>query len=27
VTAASSSGGTFTIQRNALGIFTIDFTP
>jgi hypothetical protein len=27
VTAASSSGGTFTIQRSASGIFTIDFTP
>lgn len=27
VTAASSSGGTFTIQLNASGIFTIDYTP
>lgn len=27
VTAASSSGGTFTIQWNASGIFTVDFTP
>jgi hypothetical protein len=27
VTAASSSGGTFTIQRAAGGIFTVDFTP
>ncbi len=27
VTAASSSGGTFTIQRSASGIFTVDFTP
>ncbi len=27
VTAASSSGGTFTIQLNAAGIFTVDFTP
>lgn len=27
VTAASSSGGTFTIQLNAAGIFTIDYTP
>lgn len=27
VTAASSSGGTFTIQWNASGIITIDFTP
>lgn len=24
---ASSSGGTFTIQRSASGIFTVDFTP
>jgi hypothetical protein len=27
VTAASSSGGTFTIQRSASGIVTVDFTP
>jgi len=27
VTAASSSGGTFTIQWAAAGILTIDFTP
>lgn len=27
VTAASSSSGTFTIQWNAAGIFTVDFTP
>jgi hypothetical protein len=27
VTAASSSGGTFTIQLNSAGIFTIDYTP
>jgi hypothetical protein len=27
VTAASSSGGTFTIQWHASGIFTVDFTP
>ena len=27
VTAASSSGGTFTIQISASGIFTIDYTP
>lgn len=27
VTAASSSGGTFTIQWSASGIFTVDFTP
>jgi hypothetical protein len=27
VTAASSSSGTFTIQWNASGIFTVDFTP
>ena len=27
VTAASSSGGTFTIQRHASGIATVDFTP
>lgn len=27
VTAASSSGGTFTIQINASGLFTIDYTP
>lgn len=27
VTAASSSGGTFTIQLNASGILTIDYTP
>lgn len=27
VTAASSSGGTFTIQYNASGIFTLDYTP
>lgn len=27
VTAASSSGGTFTIELNASGIFTIDYTP
>jgi hypothetical protein len=27
VNAASSSGGTFLIQRSASGIFTIDFTP
>lgn len=27
VTAASSSGGTFTIQWDAAGIFTIDYTP
>lgn len=27
VTAASSSNGTFTIQWNASGIFTLDFTP
>jgi hypothetical protein len=27
VTAASSSGGTFTIQLNASGIFTVDYTP
>lgn len=27
VSAASSSGGTFTIQRSASGIWTIDYTP
>lgn len=27
VTAASSAGGTFTIQWNASGIYTVDFTP
>lgn len=27
VTAASTTNGTFTIQRNAAGIFTIDYTP
>ena len=27
VTAASSSGGTFTIQLNAAGIYTLDYTP
>jgi hypothetical protein len=27
VSAASSSGGTFTIQRSASGIFTVDYTP
>jgi hypothetical protein len=27
VTAASTSNGTFTIQWNASGIFTVDFTP
>ena len=27
VTAASTTNGTFTIQWNASGIFTIDFTP
>jgi hypothetical protein len=27
VTAASSSSGTFTIQWNASGIFTVDYTP
>ena len=27
VTAASSSSGTFTIQWNAAGIFTVDYTP
>lgn len=27
VTAASSSSGTFTIQLNAAGIFTVDYTP
>lgn len=27
VTPASSSGGTFTIQRHANGILTVDFTP
>jgi len=27
VTAASSSGGTFTIQVNASGLFTLDYTP
>ncbi len=27
VTAASSSSGTFTVQLNASGIFTVDFTP
>ncbi len=27
VTAASSSNGTFTVQWNASGIFTLDFTP
>jgi len=27
VTAASSSGGTFTIQINASGLLTLDFTP
>jgi hypothetical protein len=27
VTAASSSGGTFTIQLNAAGIYTVDYTP
>ncbi len=27
VTAASSSGGTFTIEWNASGIFTVDYTP
>ncbi len=27
VTAASSSGGTFTIEQNASGVFTVDYTP
>lgn len=27
VTAASSDGGTFLIELNASGIFTVDFTP
>lgn len=27
VTAASTTNGTFTIQWNASGIFTVDFTP
>ncbi len=27
INAASSSGGTFTIEWNASGIFTIDYTP
>ncbi|MEV6413833.1 hypothetical protein [Kribbella sp. NPDC051718] len=27
VTAASSSSGTFTVQWNAAGIFTVDYTP
>lgn len=27
VTAASSAGGTFTVQWNPSGIFTVDFTP
>jgi len=27
VTAAASSGGTFTIEWSASGIFTVDFTP
>ena len=27
VTAASTSNGTFTIQWNASGIFTVDYTP
>lgn len=27
VTAASSSGGTFLVQLNASGIFTVDYTP
>lgn len=27
VTAASSSGGTFLIQYNASGIYTLDYTP
>lgn len=27
VSAASSSSGTFTIQLNASGIYTVDFTP
>ncbi len=27
ITAASSSGGTFTVQVNALGLATIDYTP
>lgn len=27
VTAASTSNGTFTVQWNASGIFTVDFTP
>jgi hypothetical protein len=27
VSAASSSSGTFTIQRSASGIFTLDYTP
>lgn len=27
VTAASSSNGTFTVQWNASGIFTLDYTP
>ena len=27
VTAASSSSGTFTIQWNASGIYTVDYTP
>lgn len=27
VTAASSSSGTFTVQWNASGIFTVDYTP
>lgn len=27
VTAASSSSGTFTVQWNAAGIYTVDYTP
>jgi hypothetical protein len=27
VSAASSSSGTFAIQRSASGIFTVDYTP
>ena len=27
ITAASSSGGTFTVQVNALGLATVDYTP
>jgi hypothetical protein len=27
VTAASTTNGTFTVQWNASGIFTVDFTP